>query len=384
MPEGFTFRPNEINSASEHSRRILNCLLCGNVVKRSKTGVLHNRGYVGCRNNRLLGLVSNIGRGRSVVTFVASFYSRLAEHFNLQGDHLTGNWRRYQFKSRAEASGIKSLLYQSMFTTVQAHYKIGKMKVIDKCGQQPGGGLKVPNEDRPPMFRFHENDRSKKFRPWPCVQSQGCCLVAADQTSSKTSAVPEEMEAAILTLMGTDQSPRRLDTLEKHLQQQQQLQIDGKEQLLSILQQLRKEGKVKLNSPLGNTTITNQCHHNPPAITIELTPLGHRCYWKYNNQIPEKLEQQILTNILGDGKNRRRFVTLERDFLSMRQQHQEIANDGKKLLAILKQFQQEGKVSFVDIEARPNRPTAELTNIGRRRLIYLSQQKENAYRSRTK
>ena len=84
MPLGFSFRPKELRSASDQARRILRCFLCGDIVKKSTTNNINNRGYVGRRNDKLLGMLGNCSSTDEAVLFVASYYSRLAEYFHLQ------------------------------------------------------------------------------------------------------------------------------------------------------------------------------------------------------------------------------------------------------------------------------------------------------------
>ena len=317
------------------------------MVKKSTKGKPSNRGYVGCRNDRLAGRLSRLRTTRERVAFVASFYSRLGEHLRLHGGQGTGGgeggepaWRSRGFRSRAELSGLRSLLYQSMFTTLQAHFRVAKATVRDSFGWEPGGGLRVPDEERPPMFRA-----DRRFRPWTCTREGGCCLGAEEggpPARSGPAVVPQEVEEPILTRV---RHPQRFHTLEHAVD------VD-RATLVLHLNALQKEGKVKLTmSPDGSGEIHS----------VELTLEGRRRYWRYHNQLSLRLEEQILTGVLGKGV--RTFRTLEKNLRNA-------GHDGQ-LLPLLKQLRDEGKVALPNLDERPRRPDVQLTNAGRRRLRHL-------------
>ena len=192
---------------------------------------------------------------------MASYYSRLAEHFDLAGPHIgEAAFNRQRFKRREEQNGLKSLIYHSLLTTIQAHFKISRTPMVEKYGWKPGG-YPVPDEERPLRFQFHFNHG--KFQPWPCARREGCVFTKQKSGSNKPSsstcsskdavettdesAVPEALEACILHIIEAAGKNRRFKTLHKLLQEESAFFRQEKPSLLVILKQLQKEGKVAMN-----------------------------------------------------------------------------------------------------------------------------------------
>ena len=87
--------------------------------------------------------------------------------------------------------------------------------------------------------------------------------------------------------------------------------------------------------------------------------------------LPEELERQILTIV--EGTSYRLFNTLERKLQQLFDTTSSRSRRIPKLLPILKQLQQEQKV-LLNLAEMPNRPSARITNTGRRRLLHLERQ----------
>lgn len=230
---GFRFRAKELIKASEAAKRVMDCFLCGAIAKRGshKKDISEDRKpMVGCRNNQLVGkLLSNPSLSTAQqLNLVASYYTRLAEHFDLAGQHEF----KLQFKDRVERGALKAIVYQSFLTTLEAHFNIGKSKLIEKFGHKPGG-YPVPDEDRPALYRSD----NKSFRPFQCVRTMGCVISPRMPEKQPLSKVHPVLEYAILNSVSKDGTNRTFRTLKLSVPQM----------TVEILRQLEAEGKLRLD-----------------------------------------------------------------------------------------------------------------------------------------
>lgn len=151
----------------------------------------------------------------------------------VQGDNVG---KTLLFKDRKEIRALRDLMYQSMMTTLQSYFKVGRLKLTTKHGWRPGN-YPVPDKERPIQFKANNHNFLPFYR---CVREEGCCMAASGDESvrlASSSKVPERLEHDILKSISTAKTVRGFKNLLSTVPQAN----------LGILQQLRRDGKIKFN-----------------------------------------------------------------------------------------------------------------------------------------